>query len=285
MFRQLLISSRPLSWINTAFPFAAAYFIVARQVDLTMLIGTVFFLIPYNLLMYGINDVFDYESDLRNPRKGGVEGGLLRPELHRATTITAVISCIPFLAYLLISGNQWSQFWLLITVFTVLAYSVPGLRFKEKPVVDSITSSSHFVGPMLVGLTQAGAQFSIDIVLIAMAFFLWGSASHAFGAVQDIAADRAAKIGSIATRFGAAWTSRLAFALYLVATSLLVPLPWPASLAALAVVPYLFVVARYLSLSDGDCEIANRGWRYFLILNFFAGTVVSLLLAWFLRFG
>jgi 4-hydroxybenzoate polyprenyltransferase len=285
VLRQLFISSRPLSWVNTAFPFAAAYFIVAREIDLTLLVGTLFFLIPYNLLMYGINDVFDYESDLRNPRKGGVEGGLLRPEWHRATTITALVTCIPFLAYLLIVGNQWSQFWLLLTVFTVLAYSVAGLRFKEKPILDSFTSSSHFVGPMLVGLTQAEAQFSVELVLISAAFFLWGAASHAFGAVQDIAPDRTARIGSIATRFGAAWTSRLALVLYLVAAALLLLLPWPATLAALAVVPYLFVVSRYLNLSDSDCEQANRGWRYFLALNFFAGTVVSLLIAWVLRFG
>ena len=33
--------------------------------------------------MYGINDVFDYASDLRNPRKGGIEGGLVEPARAR----------------------------------------------------------------------------------------------------------------------------------------------------------------------------------------------------------
>ncbi len=285
MIRQLFISSRPLSWVNTAFPFAAAYFMVTRELDLTFFIGTLFFLIPYNLLMYGINDVFDYESDLRNPRKGGVEGGLLPPELHRITIIAAIVGCIPFLAYLLIVGDQWSQFWLLLTVFTVLAYSVPGLRFKERPGIDSLTSASHFVGPMLVGLTQAGAEFSSELVFITLAFFLWGAASHAFGAVQDIAADRAAGIGSIAASLGAAWTSRIAFLLYLVAAFLLMPLPLPIPIAALAVLPYALVAIRFVNLSDRDCEQANSGWRKFLLMNFFAGTVISLILAWILRFG
>ncbi len=53
---QLFVSSRPLSWINTAFPFAAAYLMTTREVDLTFILGTLFFLIPYNLAMYGIND-------------------------------------------------------------------------------------------------------------------------------------------------------------------------------------------------------------------------------------
>jgi hypothetical protein len=65
--RMLLLSSRPLSWVNMAYPFAAAYLLTAREIDLAWVIGTLYFLVPYNLAMYGINDVFDYESDLRNP--------------------------------------------------------------------------------------------------------------------------------------------------------------------------------------------------------------------------
>ena len=77
----LVLSSRPLSWINTAFPFALAYYVITERVDTALAVGFFFFLIPYNLLMYGINDVFDYESDMRNPRKGGV----VRPVTPRAT--------------------------------------------------------------------------------------------------------------------------------------------------------------------------------------------------------
>ena len=72
--RTLVLASRPVSWINTAFPFAAAYLLTTREIDLVLVVGTIYFLVPYNLAMYGINDVFDYESDLANPRKGGVEG-------------------------------------------------------------------------------------------------------------------------------------------------------------------------------------------------------------------
>ncbi|HBB38783.1 MAG TPA: prenyltransferase, partial [Candidatus Aquiluna sp.] len=80
LISRLIVSSRPISWINTAFPFAAAYFITTGEVTAQLIIGTLFFLIPYNLLMYGVNDVFDYESDLANPRKGGIEGALLEPK-------------------------------------------------------------------------------------------------------------------------------------------------------------------------------------------------------------
>ena len=59
MIRTLLHSSRPLSWVNTAFPFAAGYLMTTREVDLVFVLGTLYFLVPYNLAMYGINDVFD----------------------------------------------------------------------------------------------------------------------------------------------------------------------------------------------------------------------------------
>ena len=43
---QIVLSSRPISWINTAFPFAAAYLLSTREIDLTLIIGTLYFLVP-----------------------------------------------------------------------------------------------------------------------------------------------------------------------------------------------------------------------------------------------
>ena len=33
MIRALFLTSRPLSWVNTAYPFAAAYLLTARQIE------------------------------------------------------------------------------------------------------------------------------------------------------------------------------------------------------------------------------------------------------------
>ncbi len=275
----IISSSRPISWINTAFPFAVAYLLITREFDLNFWVGSVFFLIPYNLLMYGINDVFDYESDLANPRKGGVEGALLAPELHRATIVTAVSLSAPFLIYLFWVGDVSSDLILAITIFTVIAYSLKGLRFKEIPFLDSITSASHFTGPLLFGISLAGANvFENPALLIVLSLFLWSMASHAFGAVQDVKADRIAKIGSVATSIGARWTVRFSFILYALAALLLVFAGGRIALAAIALVPYLGILIPYWNLKDEDCEKANWGWRSFLWLNIFAGAVVSLII-------
>ena len=276
---QLFWSSRPISWINTAFPFAAAYFFATRSLDLNLLVGTLFFLIPYNLLMYGVNDVFDYESDLRNPRKGGIEGALLDKRLHKLTIWASALSCLPFVIYLLLVGSVWSGLALVFALFTVLAYSVKGLRFKEKPFLDSITSASHFVNPAIFAALLVGESLAQPVLWQSLiAFFCWGMASHAFGAVQDIRADREADIASIATVIGARATTRFAFVLYLAAGLLMATAGWPASAAAIAAVPYLAILLPFLSITDETCETANHGWRRFIWLNFFAGAIVTQLL-------
>lgn len=279
--RQVLLSSRPVSWINTAFPFAAAYLLTIGHVDALLLVGTVFFLIPYNLLMYGINDVFDYESDLRNPRKGGAEGALLDPRLHRLVLRSGVISAIPFLvAMVVLAGWQHPFAWLVlgVSLFAVVAYSVPGLRFKEVPFLDSVTSSTHFVSPAVFGLALAGAAVTPSLVAVLVAFFFWGMASHAFGAVQDVCPDREAGIGSIATALGAARTVQFAMLLWTLAGLLMLLTAWPGPLAALLAVPYIVTAFPWRRVSDERSADANRGWKRFLWLNYFSGFVVTLLL-------
>ena len=277
--KKLFWSSRPISWINTAFPFAATYIFFTGKVDATLVIGTLFFLIPYNLLMYGINDVFDYESDLRNPRKGGIEGALLDKSLHGVTIWTSMLSCLPFVLYLVTVGGTAANLMLAFALFTVLAYSFKGLRFKEIPFLDSLTSASHFVNPMLYAALLVG-QNLLDLPLLQcwLAFACWAMASHAFGAVQDVKADREGGLASIATVIGARATTRLAWTLYLAAGLLMAFTPWPMSLAAVAAVPYLLILLPHWNITDANCESANRGWRKFIWLNYFAGWVITMLL-------
>ncbi|KXZ60300.1 prenyltransferase [Microbacterium laevaniformans] len=279
--RQLLVSSRPVSWVNTAYPFAAAMLLTTGRVDAPLIIGTLFFLIPYNLAMYGINDVFDYESDLRNPRKGGAHGAVLERRLHRTTLWAAALSCLPFVVYLVAVGTPVSWLVLAVSLFFVVFYSAPPLRLKERPLADSVTSSIHFFSPAVYGLVLAGATWTWQLEAVIGAFALWGIASHAFGAVQDVVADRQAGISSIATVFGARATVRLAIAGYAAAGVMMLGAAWPGPLAAVLALPYIVTVWPYRNVADEDAERATRGWDRFLWLNQFTGFAVTLLLIWY----
>ncbi|WP_205791552.1 prenyltransferase [Microbacterium sulfonylureivorans] len=281
VLRELFVASRPVSWINTAYPFAAAYLLTTRGIDPTLVIGTLFFLIPYNLAMYGINDVFDYESDLRNPRKGGAHGAVLDRRLHPITLWAAGLSCLPFVVYLAVVGSPASWVVLAASLFFVVFYSAPPLRLKEVPFADSLTSSIHFFSPAVYGLVLAGAVWTWQLAAVIVAFALWGVASHAFGAVQDVAADREAGISSIATARGARWTVWFALVCYAASGLVMLATTWPGPLAALVALPYLVTVWPFRGVTDDTASDATRGWRRFLWLNQFAGFVVTLLLIWY----
>jgi 4-hydroxybenzoate polyprenyltransferase len=282
--KDVLAASRPFSWINTAYPFAAGYLVATGgRVDLALVVGTLYFLVPYNLLMYGVNDVFDYASDLRNPRKGGIEGALADPATARATHRCILRACVatnvPFLVALVLLGDPLAAVVLLLVVFGVVAYSAPGLRFKERPFLDSFTSAMHFAGPLLYALVLVDADLSARSVWpVLVGFVLWGMASHAFGAVQDVRADREGGIASVATAVGAHATVLGAATAYVAAAAVLAVLPWPGVLAALLPLPYAANVLRFRDVRDDDCERANAGWRTFLWLNLVTGFLVTMLL-------
>lgn len=274
--KRIFFVSRPVSWPNTAYPFAAGYLASGGMIDPLFIIASLYFLGPYNLLMYGINDVFDYESDIRNPRKGGIEGMREQRNLHPTIIKAVLITNIPFLISLFLLSSFVATIVLVCVLFFVVSYSVAKLRFKEKPILDSITSSLHFVGPLVFALSLT--SFTTAAWPYMIAFFLWGIASHAFGAVQDILPDRKGGLSSIATFFGAKWTMRLAIASYGVAALIMILQPTPFSVVGVVGLAYVFNIQRYINLSDKNSARANIAWRRFIWINFFTGFVVTIVL-------
>ena len=177
---QVVASSRPLSWVNTAYPFGAAYLLAGGGVDLTLVLGVLYFLVPYNLLMYGVNDVFDYESDVRNPRKGGVEGVVLDRAVHRTTILAAAVTNLPFLVALVVLGSPASSAVLAVVVISVTMRGAGALSWD------------FFTAPQaLFGLTLGGAALAawfllpmfwyLPTVWASDARFMWATPAFADG--------------------------------------------------------------------------------------------------------
>lgn len=274
IIQKLFWISRPISWPNTAYPFAAGYILSGGAFDLTFVLGTLYFLGPYNLLMYGVNDVFDYESDIRNPRKGGIEGMREERAFHPTIIKASIITNLPFLCYFLIIGTPLSRIIFSVLIAAVLAYSAAVLRFKERPFLDSITSSTHFVGPLVFALSL---NDSITQALpFVVAFFLWGMASHAFGAVQDIIPDREGGLQSVATVIGAKGTVWFAATLYLAACIILIYQGSQTYIIGLTGLLYVANIAPYANIRDETSADSNLAWRRFIWLNYIVGFVITL---------
>jgi len=274
--RLLFNTSRPISWVNTAYPFAAGYLVCGGSVDAVLIIGSLFFLIPYNLLMYGINDVFDYESDILNPRKGGVEGAITAKKYHPLIIWSSILLSLPFVIALMLLTPPVSWAVLLVLLFFVVAYSAKGLRFKEIPFLDSITSSIHFVGPLIYALSLLG--FPAGAWPAVIAFFLWGMASQAFGAVQDVIPDREAKINSITTVMGARTTVWFAVICYSTAAIIISSYGTAGLIIGLTGLLYVASIIGFTRITDKTSATARTGWKRFLWLNYIAGAVVTICL-------
>lgn len=259
-------------------PFFVGYVLAFGRIDLNCIIGTIYFSFFYNFLMYGVNDIFDYESDLKNPRKNSIEGGLVDKQKHRLLFILIVACNIPVLLYLLISGSLASNILLVLIVFFAFSYSAKPLRFKEIPILDSINSSLHFVLPFVFGLLY-GNTTSLPWPAI-VAFFSWGAASQALGAIQDIKPDRAAGIASIATKLGSKFTNTYSLVLYILTCVIIAITYFPWGLAAaliLAVFPLNVLFFRKFK-SDAKSPEYRRAWKNFIWLNLICGFWLAQLL-------
>ena len=270
----ILVTSRPFWWFMTVVPFVAGWLAGDWHLSWPLIIGALYFSLPYNLFIYGINDIFDYESDVRNPRKSGLEGAVLQPSTHKLLGRWIVLLNVPFLFYLTLVGDRFSGACLFAIVFAGLAYSVKFLRFKEIPLLDSLTSAVHYTAPFLLGLLLAGSNRLLPGVLVA--FYVWAVANHAFKAIQDIKPDREGGIHSIATYLGVTNTVVFCLFAYMVAAAL------PALLfgtygiiptALLAAYPALTMLAL-LSRPNNDNPIFHRLWQVFTYLNYVLGTLL-----------
>ena len=276
---RLLLASRPVSWINTALPFAGGALAAGagEAVGAWFLPLLLWWGVAYNLFLYGINDLYDLATDRKNPRKGGAEGALLQsgdlPTL-RLLLLSAALLVLPFVF------TATSAVWIACVVGLMFAtmYSAPWLlRARAIPILDSVISATHFVIPAIAGLALGGELKHAWIAPLA-AFFFWNMGSHVVGALQDVDADRQSRIATVGTLLGVRGGGWFAISLYAVAGLLLLIQGEP-----LQRIAALLPVASILSLvplvaGHGTHQAARSAWRRFMLLNLFLGAGAAMLI-------
>lgn len=197
-FKFLLKVSRPRFWIYIFGPYLIGLVAGAStRGDLlspTVLGFAIYFLLPANLLIYGINDIFDFETDKLNPKKQEYEA-LVRPAQRRGLVTWTILTNLPFvLGVFFLNGVAAVAMagFILLSVF----YSAPPVRAKSIPVVDSMFNALYFL-PGVFGYGLMAAELPPATVLIGA--FLWTMAMHAYSAIPDIQADTEAGVETVAT--------------------------------------------------------------------------------------
>jgi 4-hydroxybenzoate polyprenyltransferase len=271
----LLRLSRPRFWFYLAGPAVVGVVYAARtggDLFTPLTVGLFFyFLVPANVFLYGVNDVFDADIDEENPKKddrevryqGGRDvvvvvllGGVLGVTLLPALPTRAVVAMLVFLAL-------------------SIEYSAPPFRFKTKPFLDSLSNGLYLL-PGVVAYAAVADAYPPTAALVGA--WLWTMAMHTFSAVPDIEPDRAAGIRTTATVLGQRWTSAYCGVVWLGA-AVAFALVHPFLGGLLGVYP---VFLAGVALSDVDVD---RAYWWFPFLNTAVGTALTMAGLWRLLYG
>ena len=262
--------SRPLLWLNTSMPVLWGFAATRGSIDGEGLLLFVLFLFPYNYYLHAPNDYFDFETDARNPRKGGVEGAITpKPLLARH----ALLSCLLVAPF---PVATWALLPPLTTVSlaTLLilsaAYNAPPTRLKGRPILDSLTNVLYAI-PLQVGLHAGGSTAIVDAPVLV--FAAWGIGAHALTTITDRDEDAAAGVRTIAVLLGRRGTALFAAAWFLLVGAGAASVA-AAPTAALLAAPYL--VLCWLG-RDARGEAGRRLYRGFLVANVTIGAAITLL--------
>jgi 4-hydroxybenzoate polyprenyltransferase len=273
--RYLLTLSRPRFWLYLAGPVlvGVAYGAATTAALVTPVTLALFayFLLPANVFLYGVNDLFDVEVDAENPKKEDREA---RWAGGRAVTATVVASgALGLGLFALTPAVAWP--WLAGFFLLGFEYSAPPLRFKTTPLLDSVSNGLYVLPGFAAYAAVAGASPPLAAVA---AGWLWTMGMHTFSAIPDIEPDRRAGIRTTATALGERTTylycgvvwglAALAFGTLDVRLGLL-----------LSVYPALVGLVAATDVSVG------RAYWWFPALNTVVGTALTLGALWRLVYG
>ncbi len=230
--------SRPRFWLYTFGTYLVG--IIASMPEISILttlsvwVLGLYFLFPSNILIYGVNDIADYDTDKHNPKKEEYES-LVETKEWRSIIVTIIISHIPFLVFF-----AWydPRILLGLGVHILLAciYSLPPIRAKARPFFDLIISASIYISAGALGwlLVSPSSAFPLLAVVGGIA---WAMGMQAYSALPDRDADTQAGIQTVATVLGERGTLLLTLLCYLISGILLGSLTHP--LFGLMSLPYV----------------------------------------------
>ncbi|WEL22226.1 prenyltransferase [Halorhabdus sp. BNX81] len=274
--RYLLVLSRPRFWLYLAGPvvIGVVYAAGSRGDLITPLSVALFayFLVPANVFLYGVNDVFDADIDTENPKKD--EGPEVRFSGERWVLAVVIGSGLLAVPFALVVGPAGK---VTLAAFLVLAveYSAPPFRFKTTPGLDSL-SNGLYVLPGVLAFTAVAGELPPTPAIVGG--WLWTMAMHTFSAIPDIEPDRRAGIATTATVLGQRRTYAycgIVWALAAGAFALIHPLLG----ATLAVYPLLQVGIAVSGVA------VDRAYWWFPAINTVVGMALTMGYLWRLMYG
>jgi 4-hydroxybenzoate polyprenyltransferase len=258
--KQLLLTSRPRFWMYTAGPYllgitAAGFWQSFEQVWLIALFA-IFFIFPANLFIYGVNDIFDGDTDALNEKKQGYETKLSN---KKSLISNLLIFNLPFLLLLPLLSTQ-TMIALAAFLFFSFFYSATPIRAKAIPFLDAGFNVLYVLPGVFAYFLASGTAFD---PLLLLAGWAWCIAMHVYSAVPDIEPDAKAGIKTTATVLGKDMALLYCFFFYLNAAAL--TFSYLGSLSILLALVYASMIVW--SLGKGTSADVMEVYRCFPYVN------------------
>lgn len=263
--KNLLKISRPRFWMYTVGPFLIGY-IAGNDIPFFwqnkyFALFLLFFLLPANMIIYGVNDIFDEETDKLNERKGE-DGYEYKLRLQDKKLLLISISLSLILGISLSLVNIKILILMCLFIFLAIFYSAKPLRFKASPFIDACSNFMYIV-PGLIGYVLT--TNNIPSILWWIIGLLYVAGMQVYSAIPDIEADKAASIRTTAVYLGK--DKALVFVLinWLLFSILLIFSVGPVMLLTLVypLIPALLI--------GKDTKYVNKLYGYFYIVNIVMG--------------
>ncbi len=209
----LIRTSRPASWAAGLLLFLTGFYVSGAAFTVPVLLNIQ--LLPLlSLIIFGINDTYDYETDRRSKRKNSViEGYALPKEKHAFVKKACAVAAAAFILFSLTTRNATNISTTIFAVLMAYAYSAPPLRLKEKPIIDSLSNAVAVMVLLMLGFSYGGTMLEFPLKLVYAS--MGAAAAHALGALMDYTPDKKAGITTIATFFGKRFAAMFAAAIIL----------------------------------------------------------------------
>jgi 4-hydroxybenzoate polyprenyltransferase len=200
-FLRLVQVSRPYSWIVGIGMLLAGLRLSNGIFDFWSFLYMLAATFAISLVLFAINDVYDYESDMKNTRK---KQSVMGAVLQKAELGFVKKSFFAASAFLVLISVLTLRFWNILAavclIFFSYAYSAPPLRLKEIPVLESLSNAVIIYLIVILGYTLKEIPWNITYKAYYLLFFVFGY--HIFSTIMDYEADKIAGHRTFAVRFG-----------------------------------------------------------------------------------
>lgn len=162
MARRLLVISRPIVWLPTV----GIYYLGVLMGPHTtwtwaVVLGLAFFTLPVGIIVYGLNDIADRESDAQNTRKGSVNGAVVTQNEIGFIVAAAVSTTFIFSVAFALGGHYFAALGVVLLLGISYLYSTPPFHYKGRPILDLVAVGLTVLAAYLTGFLVNEAGFSL----------------------------------------------------------------------------------------------------------------------------